>query len=63
MYATANTTRTGLNSRDATHWPLWSLITLALAPALGLVTIAVERRAERRGLVSLLPRLAHALAV
>jgi hypothetical protein len=36
------------------HWPLWSLITLALAPALGAATIAVERRAERRGLVPLL---------
>ena len=36
------------------HWPLWSLITLALAPVLGAATIAVERRAERRGLVPLL---------
>jgi MFS family permease len=37
------------------HWPLWSQITLALAPVLGAATIAVERRAERRGLVPLLP--------
>ena len=36
------------------HWPLWSLITLALAPVLGAATIAVERRAEQRGLVPLL---------
>jgi MFS family permease len=36
------------------HWPLWSLITLALVPALGAVTIAVERRAERQGRVPLL---------
>ena len=39
---------------ESDHWPLWSLITLALAPVFGAATIAVERRAERRGLVPLL---------
>jgi MFS family permease len=39
---------------QTSHWPLWSLITLALAPVLGVLTVVVERGTERRGLVPLL---------
>ena len=35
-------------------WPAWSWVMLASAPLLGLLTIAIERRTERRGLAPLL---------
>lgn len=37
------------------HWPLWTWITLALAPFLGAATYLVERRTERGGAAPLLP--------
>jgi MFS family permease len=36
-------------------WPLWTWLLLAAAPVLGAITFAVERGAERSGVVPLLP--------
>ncbi|MEV5479077.1 MFS transporter [Streptomyces sp. NPDC052207] len=37
------------------HWAAWTWVLLAAAPVLALATYAVERRAEARGVVPLLP--------